>query len=104
MIPKYITTLALAKHFGVSTATIAAMMKSGAIPTTSYIRLGRIFRFDLAKVEQALLTRTAGLSDDTHPSDPEPQQLSFDLRSYDEDEDEDEDSVDHDTENHNTGA
>lgn len=52
---KYVTTSELAKHFSVSPATIMGMMKSGEIPSNTYLRLGRVFRFDLTKIEAALL-------------------------------------------------
>jgi hypothetical protein len=57
MTTKYVTTAELAAHFSVSSATIMAMMKSGEIPNGTYMRLGRVFRFDLEKIEQTLLTR-----------------------------------------------
>lgn len=57
MTTKYVTTAELAAHFSVSSATIMAMMKSGEIPAGTYMRLGRVFRFDLEKIEQTLLTR-----------------------------------------------
>lgn len=57
MTPKYVTTAEIAAHFSVSSATIMAMMKAGEIPNDTYMRLGRVFRFDLARVEQFLLTR-----------------------------------------------
>jgi hypothetical protein len=59
MTTKYATTAELAAHFSVSSATIMAMMKSGEIPSGTYMRLGRVFRFDLEKIEQSLLTRAS---------------------------------------------
>lgn len=52
---KYVTTAELAAHFNVSPVTIMGMMKSGEIPANTYLRLGRVYRFDLEKIEQALL-------------------------------------------------
>lgn len=52
---KYVSTTELAQHFNVSPATIRGMMESGEIPSDTYVRLGRLFRFDLHKVETALL-------------------------------------------------
>lgn len=55
---KYVATPEVAKHFGVAASTVATMVKSGQIPPGSYLRIGRVFRFDLEKVEQALLDQT----------------------------------------------
>ena len=55
---KYVSTAALAAHFGVSAATIITMVRSGDIPAGTYTRMGRVFRFDLNSVESALLART----------------------------------------------
>ena len=52
---KYVTTAEAASHFNVSPATISMMVKSGDIPTGTYLRLGRVFRFDLARVEDGQL-------------------------------------------------
>ena len=52
---KYVTTAALAKHFGVSAATIITMVRTGDIPAGTYTRMGRVFRYDLDRVEAALL-------------------------------------------------
>jgi hypothetical protein len=64
----------------VSNATIMAMMKSGEIPNGTYMRLGRVFRYDLEKIEQALLTR-AGLAEDVDSPVQEqpPVQYEFDF-------------------------
>jgi len=83
---KYVTTAELAAHFNVSNATIMAMMKSGEIPSGTFMRLGRVFRYDLKKIEQALLTR-GGPVDDVEGSLKEgaPLQLELDLSQYEDD-------------------
>ena len=68
---KYVTTSALASHFGVSAATIITMVRSGDIPAGTYTRMGRVFRFDLGRVEAALLAREQPLGADA--------QMEFDL-------------------------
>jgi hypothetical protein len=67
--PKYVSTAAVAAHFNVSQATVSMMVKNGDIPSGTYTRMGRVFRFDLSRVESALLEK-AGDTDD---------QLSFDF-------------------------
>jgi hypothetical protein len=77
---KYVTTADLAAHFNVSNATIMAMMKSGEIPNGTYMRLGRVFRYDLEKIEQALLTRGVSVDDvDTSTPEAVPVQYEFDF-------------------------
>ncbi len=78
---KYVTTAELAVHFNVSNATIMAMMKSGEIPNGTYMRLGRVFRYDLEKIEQVLLTR-GGPADDAET----PVQYEFDFGDNDNEE------------------
>lgn len=68
---KYVTTAALAAHFGVSPATIITMVRAGDIPAGTYTRMGRVFRFDLARVEAALLER--------EKSQPADAQMEFDF-------------------------
>jgi hypothetical protein len=80
MSPKYVNTSDLADHFGIANATVLAMMRSGEIPAGTYVRMGRIFRFDLKAIEEHLLT-TATLAgdDETSSSDELPYQLNLDL-------------------------
>lgn len=54
--PKYVRTSELAEHFDVSASTIMSMMKTGEIPANAYVRMGRVFRFNLKLVEEALLS------------------------------------------------
>jgi excisionase family DNA binding protein len=90
MTTKYVTTGELAAHFNVANATIMAMLKSGEIPAGTYMRLGRVFRFDLEKIEQALLTRAGSVEE---VEDPEaPVQYEFDFNAYQNADDEDGDS------------
>lgn len=56
---RYVTTKELAEHFSVAESTVAAQVKSGDIPPGCYVRIGRVYRFNLDKVEQMLLDRTA---------------------------------------------
>jgi hypothetical protein len=80
MSPKYVNTADLADHFGIVNATVRAMMRSGEIPPGTYVRMGRVFRFDLKAIEEHLLT-TATLAGDDEPSssDDLPYQLNLDL-------------------------
>jgi excisionase family DNA binding protein len=61
---KYVTTPELAAHFNIASSTVAAMVRSGEIPSGTYVRIGRVFRFDLDKVEQSLLDRSGKTLDD----------------------------------------
>jgi excisionase family DNA binding protein len=56
MTTKYVNTAELAEYFGVANATVLAMMRSGEIPSGTYVRIGRVFRFDLRLIEEHLLT------------------------------------------------
>ena len=67
--PKYVSTAAVAAHFNVSQATVSMMVKNGDIPSGTYTRMGRVFRFDLSRVEAALLEKSLETDD----------QLSFDF-------------------------
>jgi len=75
---KYVNTTDLAQHFGVAKATVLAMMRSGEIPEGTYLRIGRVFRFDLPAIEQHLLTR-ASVSDEDGASSNAPVQLELPL-------------------------
>jgi excisionase family DNA binding protein len=63
MKPSYVTTAELAQYFGVSNATILTMVRSNAIPSGTYMRLGKVFRFDLPAIEQHLLTQQASVAE-----------------------------------------
>jgi excisionase family DNA binding protein len=77
MTTKYVTTAELAAHFNVANATIMAMLKSGEIPAGTYMRLGRVFRFDLEKIEEALLTRAGAPEEAESPADPAQYEFDF---------------------------
>jgi excisionase family DNA binding protein len=49
----------VAEHFSVSVTTIRAWVKSGQIPSDTYIKLGNTYRFRLGAIEQALLSNQA---------------------------------------------
>ena len=81
---KYVTTAELAAHFNVSNATIMGMVKSGEIPAGTFMRLGRVFRYDLEKIEQGLLTRVGSVSEGGTPApDSQTSQYEFDFGDND---------------------
>ena len=45
----------LAKHFTVSVSTIRAWIRQGAIPKSTYIKVGNTYRFSVDDVADALL-------------------------------------------------
>jgi len=45
----------LAKHFTVSVSTIRAWIRQGAIPKSTYIKVGNTYRFSVDDVSEALL-------------------------------------------------
>jgi hypothetical protein len=86
---KYSTTAETAAHFSVSNATIMAMMKTGEIPVGTYARFGRVFRYDIEKIEAHLLTVGVKEGDPAEPSssdDGSSLQRELDLSNYDLDE------------------
>ena len=57
-----------AEHFRVSDSTLRKWIKSGTIPSDTYIKVGGTYRFDLARVEDALLERDVQQADQPkHP-------------------------------------
>jgi len=50
----YVTLEQAAEHFRVSLSTFRSWVRTGAVPTGTYLRLGNIYRFDLPAVETAL--------------------------------------------------
>ncbi len=46
----------VAKHFVVSVPTVRAWVRTGAIPKSTYIKIGTIYRFNLPLVVEALTT------------------------------------------------
>lgn len=71
--PKYVATPDVAKHFGIAVSTVSAMVRSGEIPQGSWIKIGRIYRFDLEKIEAELLRRSKADADNG--------QLEFDFNN-----------------------
>jgi hypothetical protein len=62
----------VAKHFGTSPATVRTWVRNGVIPDDTYIKVGYIYRFNLKKVEEALLTARK-----------EPEQMEMDFNQDD---------------------
>jgi excisionase family DNA binding protein len=48
---RYLSTIEVAEHFGVSSMTIYRLANDGKLP---HIRVGRVFRFRLSEVERAV--------------------------------------------------
>lgn len=55
MAAEYATIRDVAAHFKVSVSTIRNWVRSGVIPGSTFIKVGDTYRFDLGKVEEALL-------------------------------------------------
>jgi|TARA_R110000744_G_scaffold40431_1_gene91699 hypothetical protein len=45
----------VAKHFQVSVSTVRAWLRQGRIPDSTFIKLNDTYRFDIAKLQDALL-------------------------------------------------
>jgi len=56
MTSPFVTIDTVADYFNVSKSTIRNWVKSGVIPTGTYIRLGNTFRFKLDDIESHLTT------------------------------------------------
>ena len=54
----YMAIAALAKHFSVSISTVRNWVRSGQIPPDTYVKVSTTYRFNVAKVEEALLAST----------------------------------------------
>lgn len=59
--PRLLSPREVAAHFGVQGTTILAWFHQGKIPAR--VAVGRIYRFDLAEVEQALADDAARISE-----------------------------------------
>jgi len=81
MTTKYVNTSELAEYFGIAKATVLSMMRSGEIPAGTYMRAGRVFRFDLKAIEEHLLTNATptGDVDGSAETSELPYQLKMDL-------------------------
>jgi excisionase family DNA binding protein len=58
-IAHYVSTADVAARFNVSSSTIMSMIRTGELPVGSYLRIGRVYRFDLERIESELLKRAA---------------------------------------------
>ena len=56
----------VAEHFSVSVSTVRAWMRQGLIPDTCYVHMANTYRFQLARLIEALLNAPKA-------ADPEPQ-------------------------------
>lgn len=52
---KYMGANEMASYLGVARSTIISMVESGRIPKGTYLRLGKMYRFDFEAVEKHLL-------------------------------------------------
>ena len=55
MAAEYATIRDVAGYFSVSVSTIRNWVRAGTIPASTYIKVGETYRFNLAKVEEALI-------------------------------------------------
>lgn len=55
----------VAAHFKVSVSTARKWVRQGRIPRDAYIKVGGVYRFDIGKVEKALLDTNAPANTDT---------------------------------------
>lgn len=76
MTTKYVDATVVAEYFGVSRASVFNRVTAGTIPPGAYLRIGRVFRFDLDAVEKALRQASAQV--------PAPVQLELDFDTEEE--------------------
>jgi predicted site-specific integrase-resolvase len=83
---KFVPIDGVAKHFMVSVSTARAWVRQGYIPADTYLKIGNTYRFHLAKVVEALTSKS--------PEKPivvpekegkNPQQLELDFGNPDDD-------------------
>ena len=55
MTKKYVSLSEAAETFGVSHSTIRNWLRDGVIPDDAYIKVGKVYRFELTRLEVALL-------------------------------------------------
>lgn len=55
MAVEYATIRDVAGYFSVSVSTVRNWIRAGIIPASTYIKVGETYRFNLAKVEGALI-------------------------------------------------
>ena len=51
---KYVPIDKIAEHFQVSVSTVRAWVRTKILPDTTYLKIGKTYRFQLQKVEDAL--------------------------------------------------
>lgn len=59
MATEYVTIRDVASCFNVSVSTIRNWVKAGTIPASTYIKAGETYRFNLGKIEEALLNTSS---------------------------------------------
>ena len=72
---KYVAIDKVADYFQVSVSTVRAWVRTGTLPETTYLRIGKTYRFQLPEVENALRVHNAAKSAKlTQASDANPDQ------------------------------
>jgi transposase len=73
----------VAKHFNVSLSTARKWVRDGAVPSGTYVKIGKTQRFDLERVSQALMSYKSHFE----PTESVKEELSegFDPTSFDPD-------------------
>jgi len=61
---QFATVEQAAKHFQVSLSTFRGWVAKGMVPKSAYIRIGKLYRFDLPAVETALKGQSDNTGDD----------------------------------------
>lgn len=64
MTEKYLPIEDLANHLSVKVSTIRQWVKQGHIPTSSYLKVGQTYRFDIPSVVNALKASDTKVADD----------------------------------------
>jgi excisionase family DNA binding protein len=76
----------LAKHFTVSVSTVRAWVRQGHIPKHTYLKIGNTYRFNVAKVVEALSNTPKDEPEVPQPKDPKaPVQLELEFNDPDKD-------------------
>ena len=61
----YFTLEEVSSHFRVSKSTVRSWMRTGVIPEEACIKVGRVHRFDIDKIEAKLRAETEAQSSET---------------------------------------
>jgi excisionase family DNA binding protein len=69
MAAEYATIRDVAAYFTVSVSTIRNWVRAETIPASTYIKVGDTYRFNLGKVEEALLNASRNDNTSTNPSE-----------------------------------